>query len=201
MISTTGSYLFHVDSLLRILEKEYHTMQDGFAACARCNQTLEEDIQQKADDARCAREDQTIAQKLNNKIAQRLTAEIKLAKAETELAKLKAQQIEMKCKEEAYNAATELVQNQARHNQKARIGLDPIGVNKIQECQPAIEKEDSSLTLIEPQLKECIHENLPSMNGTEEQPWISTNDWTFPEGYSTKDQMCPSWKKPRRSEE
>ena len=60
LISTTGSYLFHMDSLLRSLEKEYHTMQDGFAACARCNQTLEEDIQQKADDARCAREDQTM---------------------------------------------------------------------------------------------------------------------------------------------
>ena len=92
LISTTGSYLFHVDSLLRSLEKEYHTMQDGFAACARRNQTLEEDIQREADDARCAREDQImLAQKLNNEIAQRLTVKIKLAKAETELAKLKAQ--------------------------------------------------------------------------------------------------------------
>ena len=107
----------------------------------------------------------------------------------------------MKCKEEAYNAATELVQNQARHNQKARIGLDPIGVNKIQECQPAIEKEDSSLTLIEPQLKGRIHENLPSLNGTEEQPWTSTNDWTFLEGYPRKDQMWPPLKRPHCSKE
>ena len=107
----------------------------------------------------------------------------------------------MKCKEGAYNAAMELVQNQAHHNLKARIGSDPIGVNKIQECQPAIGKEDSSLTLTEPQLKECIHENLPSLNGTEEEPWTSTNDWTFPEGYPRKDQMWPSWKKPRRSED
>jgi len=202
LISTTGSYLFHMDSLLRSLEKEYHTMQDGFASCAWRNQTLEEDIHREADDARCAREDQImLAQKLNNEIAQRLTVKIKLAKAETELAKLKAQQIEMKCKEGAYNAAMELVQNQAHHNLKVRIGSDPIGVNKIQECQPAIGKEDSSLTLTEPQLKECIHENLPSLNGTEEEPWTSTNDWTFPEGYLRKDQMWPPWKKPRHSKE
>ena len=64
-------------------------------------------------------------------ISQRLTTKIKLAKAESELARLKAQQIEMKCKEEAYNAAMELVHNQAHHNLKALIGSDQIRVNKI----------------------------------------------------------------------
>jgi hypothetical protein len=73
--------------------------------------------------------------------------------------------------------------------------------NETQECQPAIGKEDSSLILTEPQLKGRIHENLPSLNGTEEQPWTSTNDWTFPEGYPRKDQMWPPWKRRRCSKE
>ena len=105
----------------------------------------------------------------------RRTRENKVAQAETELVYLKSCQAEM---EETYLTAHE-----------------------TQECQPAIGKEDSSLILTEPQLKGRIHENLPSLNGTEEEPWTSTNDWTFPEGYPRKDQMWPPWKRPRCSKE
>ena len=63
-----------------------------------------------------------------------MTIEIKLSQAETELAKLKAHQIEMKCKEEAYNAAMELVQNQAHRHLKTWMESDPTQVRKIQEC-------------------------------------------------------------------
>ena len=116
-----------------------------------------------------------LAQKLNEEIALRKSAESKFAQAEAELVHIKTSQAEM---EETYLTA-----------------------NETQECQPAIGKEDSSLILTEPQLKGRIHENLPSLNGTEEEPWTSTNDWTFPEGYLRKDQMWPPWKKPRHSKQ
>ena len=45
LISTTGSYQFHVDCLLRNMEKECHIMQDGFATCVQRNQALEEEVQ------------------------------------------------------------------------------------------------------------------------------------------------------------
>ena len=49
----------------------------------------------------------------------------------------------MKFKEEACKAAIELVQNQAHRNLKIWMESDPNRVNEIQECQPAIRKEDS----------------------------------------------------------
>ena len=176
LIHTTGAHLSHADCLLRDVEKDRRMLQKELTVCAQHNQTLNEELQRATEDARRAREDQSVlAQKLYNEIALRKAAESKFAQAEVVLVHVKTRQAEM---EETYLTA-----------------------NETQECQPAIGKEDSSLILTEPQLKGRIHENLPSLNGTEEQPWISTNDWTFPEGYSTKDQMCLSWKKPRRSEE
>jgi len=116
-----------------------------------------------------------LAQKLYNEIALRKAAESKFAQAEVVLVHVKTRQAEM---EETYLTA-----------------------NETQECQPAIGKEDSSLILTEPQLKGRIHENMSSLNGTEEQPWTSTNDWTFLEGYPRKDQMWPPLKRPHCSKE
>ena len=74
-----------------------------------------------------------LAKKLNEEIAQRLTAEIKLARTETEVAKLRAHQIKMKCNKEAYLAAMELVQNQAHRNLKTWMESDSIQMDAIQE--------------------------------------------------------------------
>ena len=90
----------------------------------------------------------------------------------------------MTCKEEAYLAAMELVQNQAHCNLKTWIGSDPIRVNEIQECQPITRKEDSSLIQIEPHLKECLLENPPHSVGTEEELRTDTTaDEISPEDY------------------
>ena len=91
----------------------------------------------------------------------------------------------MTCKEEAYLAAMELVQNQAHCNLKTWIGSDPIRVNKIQECQPVTRKEDSSLIQIEPHLKECLLENLPPSVETEGKlRTVATADEILPEDYT-----------------
>ena len=122
-----------------------------------------------------------LARKLNEETTQRLTAEIKLARAETELAKLRAHLIKMKCKEEAYLAAMELVQNQAHRNLKTWMESNPAQVHEIRERQLTIRKDDPTLKMIEPKVKECMLENLPFSNGTAEEPWTrTTNDWTFP---------------------
>ena len=112
LISTIGSYLFHAECLLKNMENESHIMHEGFIACAQHNYALEEEVQKVTRIAQAARKDQSaIAKNFYEETTQRITMEIKLAKAETELAKRRAQQIEMKCKEEAHHAAMELVQN------------------------------------------------------------------------------------------
>ena len=116
----------------------------------------------------------------------------------------------MECKEEAHLAAMEPVQDKADRTLKTWMESDSIRVDEIQELldllpeeyQPAIRKEDFSLVPTEPQVKECMLEDLPLPVEAEEEPWTyTTNDWTFLEGYLRKDQMWPSWKKPRRSED
>ena len=74
-----------------------------------------------------------LARKLNEETTQRLTVEIKLARVETEVAMLRAHQIKMKCKEEAYLVAMELVQNQAHRNLKTWMESDSIQMDAIQE--------------------------------------------------------------------
>ena len=112
MVHTTGAYLFHTDCMLRDLEKDCRTLHEGFAACTKHNQVLEEEVHRVTKIAHGASKTQSkLAKKLNEETTQRLTVEIKLARAETELPKLRAHQIKMKCKEEAYLAAMELVQN------------------------------------------------------------------------------------------
>ena len=55
------------------------------------NQVLEDEVQKVTRIAGVAREDQSaLAKKFNKETAQRITAEIKLALVETELAKLRA---------------------------------------------------------------------------------------------------------------
>ena len=160
-------------------------MHERFAACAKRNQVLEEEVHKVTKIAQGASKIQSkLARKLNEETTQRLTAEIKLARAETELAKLRAHMIKMKCKEEAYLAAMELVQNQAHRNLKTWMESDPTQVRKIQECQPAIRKEDSSLIPTESQVKECLLRNLPSSIGTEEElRTVTTADEISPENY------------------
>ena len=91
LTATTGSYLFHMDCLLRNLEKQGYILQGEFAACAQHNKALEQEVQNAAKNARAAKKDQSaLAKKLHKETNQRITAEIKLAQAEIELAKLRA---------------------------------------------------------------------------------------------------------------
>ena len=108
----------------------------------------------------------------------------------------------MKFKEEACKTAIELVQNQAHRNLKIWMESDPNRVNEIQECQHAIRKEDSSLTLSESRLKECLLENPPHSVGTEEELRTDTTaEEISPEDYPGESQMVQSHKKPRRFED
>ena len=91
LTATTGYYLYHVDCLLKNMERESYILQGEFAACAQHSQALMEEVQKATRVARAARKDQSaLAKKLNEETTRRITAEIKFAQAETELAKLKA---------------------------------------------------------------------------------------------------------------
>ena len=151
LTATIGSYLFHMDCLLKNLERQGYILQGEFAACAQHNKALEQEVQNAAKNARAAKKDQSaLAKKLHKETTQRITAEIKLAQAETELAKLIAYQVEMECKEEAYLTAMKLRQNKADRTLKTWIESDSIRVDEMQELldmppaeyQPAIKKKD-----------------------------------------------------------
>ena len=132
MTATTESYLFHMGCLLRNLKREGYILQGEFAACAQHSQALMEEVQKATRVARAARKDQSaLAKKLNEETTRRITAEIKFALAETELAKLKAHQVEMECKEEAHLAAMELVQDKADRTLKTWMESDSIRVDEI----------------------------------------------------------------------
>ena len=177
LIHTTGAHLSHADCLLRDVEKDRRILQKELTVCAQHNQTLHEELQRATEDARRAREDQSVlAQKLYNEIALRKAAESKFAQAEVVLVHVKTRQAEM---EETYLTA-----------------------NETQECQPAIREEDTSPALPESHPKECLLQKLPSSVEIEEEPRTdTTSDEIFPEGYPRESQMVQSHKKPHRSEE
>ena len=102
-------------------------MHERFAACAKRNQVLEEEVHRVTKIAHGASKTQSkLAKKLNEETTQRLTVEIKLAN-------LRAHQIKMKCKEEAYLAAMELMKNKADRTMKTWMESDSIRVDEIQE--------------------------------------------------------------------
>lgn len=210
LTATTGSYLYHVDCLLKNMERESYILQGEFTACAQHSQALREEVQKATRVARAARKDQSaLAKKLNEETTWRITAEIKFAQAETELAKLRAHQVEMECKEEAHLAAMELVQDKAESTLKTWMESDSIQVDEIQELldmlpeeyQPAIRKVDFSLVPTEPQVKECMLEDLPLPVEAEEWRTATTADFIPPEDHLEESQMVQPQKKPRCSED
>ena len=97
----------------------------------------------------------------------------------------------MECKEEAHLAALELVQDKAVRTLKTWMESDSIRVDEIhelldmlpEEYQPAIRKEDFSLVPTEPQVKECMLENLPPPVEAEEWRTVTTADLIPPEDH------------------
>ena len=98
----------------------------------------------------------------------------------------------MECKEVAHLAVKEVVQNKADCTLKTWMESDSIRVDEIQELldmlpeeyQPAIRKEDFSLVPTEPQVKECMLENLPPpVEAEEEWRTVTTADLIPPEDH------------------
>jgi len=119
----------------------------------------------------------------------------------------KVAQVEM---EEAYVVAIELMKNKVDHSLKTWMESDSIRVDEIQELldmlpeeyQPAIRKEDFSLVPTEPQVKECILENLLlPVEAEEEWRTVTTTDEISPKDHPEESQMEQPHKKPRHSED
>ena len=67
MTATTGSYMFHMDYLLKNLERQGYILQGEFAAYAQHNKPLEQEVQNATKNARTAKKDQSALAKMLHK--------------------------------------------------------------------------------------------------------------------------------------